>query len=81
MENDSELKKCAIKQSSFKIVKDYIDFCVPCSLQSGGVYNAKLFMESNDKELKSDCITLGLGSMYRSYNTYIVRTLLIDPNE
>lgn len=44
MENDSELKKCAIKQSSFKIVKDYIDFCVPCSVQSGGVYNAKLFM-------------------------------------
>jgi nucleosome binding factor SPN SPT16 subunit len=50
-------------------------------VQSGGVYSPKLFTESNDKELKHDCITLGLGSMYRSYNTYISRTLLIDPTE
>ena len=62
-------------------MKDYIDLGAQCSIQSGGVYSNKLFIESNDKELKSDCILLGLGSMYRSYNTFIGRTLLIDPND
>jgi nucleosome binding factor SPN SPT16 subunit len=31
--------------------------------------------------LRSDCIILGLGSLYRSYNSYISRTLLIDPTD
>lgn len=53
----------------------------PCSIQSGGAYSSKLFVESNDKELKSDCIVISMGSMYRSYNTYISRTLLIDPTD
>jgi nucleosome binding factor SPN SPT16 subunit len=81
MENDSELKKCAIKSSSHKVVKDYIDIGAPCSVQSGGSYSNKIFIESNEKELKSDCIIIGLGTMYRSYNTFIGRTLLIDPND
>lgn len=81
MENEAELKKCAIKLSSQKISKDLIDLGAPCSVQSGGSYSSKLFVESNDKELKSDCIIVGLGSMYRSYNTFVSRTLLIDPNE
>lgn len=81
MENDSELKKCAIKLSSSKVVKDYIDLGAPCSVQSGGSYANKIFIESNEKELRSDCILIGLGSMYRSYNTFIGRTLLIDPTD
>lgn len=47
MENESELKKCAIKLSNYKIVKDYIDLGAPCSIQSGGNFTAKLFVESN----------------------------------
>jgi nucleosome binding factor SPN SPT16 subunit len=81
MENEAELKKCAIKLSSHRISKDFIDIGAACSVQSGGSYSNKLFIESNDKELKSDCILISLGSMYRSYNTYISRTLLIDPTE
>lgn len=81
MESESELKKCAIKLSSSKVSKDFIDLGAPCSIQSGGAYSSKLFVESNDKELKSDCIVISLGSMYRSYNTFISRTLLIDPTE
>lgn len=81
MANEGELKKCAIKLSNQKILKDFIDLGVPCYVQSGGNYSSKLFIESDEKELKSDCIILGLGSIYRSYNTFISRTLLIDPNE
>lgn len=47
LDNDGELKKCAIKLSSQKVVKDYIDVGAPCSIQSGGVYSNKLFTESN----------------------------------
>lgn len=43
MENDAELKKCAIKLSSQKVVKDYIDIGAPCSIQSGGAYSNKIF--------------------------------------
>ena len=81
MESEPELKKCAIKLSSQKVSKDFIDIGPPCSIQSGGSYSNKLFIESNDKELKSDCIVISLGAMYRSYNTFISRTLLIDPTE
>lgn len=49
MENDSELKKCAIKLSANKVVKDYIDIGAPCSIQSGGNYSSKLFIESTSK--------------------------------
>ncbi len=81
MVNEAELKKCSIKLAANKIVKDYIDVGPICNLQSGGSYNSKLFIESNDKELKSDCILVALGTLYRSYNSYVARTLLIDPNE
>lgn len=81
MENEGQLKKCAIKLSSQKVAKDYIDIGAPCSVQSGGNYSHKVFIESNESDLKYDCIILGLGTMYRSYNTYISRTLLIDPND
>ena len=78
MESETELKKCAIKH---KVVKDYIDFGAPISVQSGGNYSNRLFVESDDRELKPDCIVMSLGSMYRSYNSFISRTLLIDPSE
>lgn len=81
MSNEGELKKCAIKLQSHKISKDFIDLSNYCYIQSGGTYSHRSFVNSDDKELKSDCIILGLGSIYRSYNTFISRTLLIDPNE
>lgn len=81
MESEAELKKCAIKLAAHKIVKDYIDIGPVSSIQSGGNFTPKLFQEANDKDLKSDCIILALGTLYRSYNSYIARTLLIDPNE
>jgi len=59
--------------------KDYIDVGPTSSIQSGGNFKHKLFAEADDTDLKSDCIILGLGTLYRSYNSYISRTLLIDP--
>lgn len=51
------------------------------SIQSGGNYPARLFEESNSELIKSDCIVLGLGALYKSFNSYVSRTLLIDPTE
>ena len=49
MENEAELKKCAIKLSIQKVSKDFIDLGAPVSIQSGGAYSHKLFIESSDK--------------------------------
>ncbi len=75
------MKKCILKLKDFDLNKDYIDVGPTSSIQSGGNFKHKLFSGADDNNLKSDCIVLGMGSLYRSYNTYISRTLLIDPTE
>jgi nucleosome binding factor SPN SPT16 subunit len=70
-----------VKLKEIELNKDYIDNGPIASIQSGGQFKHKLFAEADDSELRSDCIILGLGSLYRSYNSYISRTLLIDPTD
>lgn len=81
MTNEGELKKLVVKLKEVELNKDYIDNGPIASIQSGGQFKHKLFAEADDGELRSDCIILGLGSLYRSYNSYISRTLLIDPTD
>jgi nucleosome binding factor SPN SPT16 subunit len=81
MSNEAELKKLMVKLKAENLNKDYIDSGPIASIQSGGQFKHKLFAETDDNELRSDCIILGLGSLYRGYNSYIARTLLIDPTE
>ena len=51
------------------------------SIQSGTNIKHKLFSSADDNDIKSDCIILSTGSLYRSYNSYLSRTLLIDPTD
>lgn len=85
MGTEAELKKCTVKLSSnssnLSINKDFIDTGASISVQSGGNYSPKLFVESNSDPLRSDCIVLGLGTLYKSWNSYVGRTLLINPTE
>lgn len=81
MGSEAERKKLMLKLKELNLTKDYIDNGPIASIQSGGQYKHRLFAEADDSQLRSDCIILGLGSLYRSYNTYVSRTLLIDPNE
>lgn len=75
------MKKLIVKLKQQELNKDYIDNGPIASIQSGGQYKHRLFAQADDSDLRSDCIILGLGSLYRSYNTYISRTLLIDPTD
>ena len=79
------MKKCTVKlsnnSSGLSINKDYIDTGASISIQSGGIYDTKVFAEANSENLKSDCIVLGLGTLYKSWNSYVGRTLLINPTE
>ena len=50
-------------------------------MQSGGNYSPKITVTPNSDKLKSDCILLGIGSLYKSWNSFVGRTLLIDPSE
>lgn len=85
MSNESELKKCAIKitnsQSNLAFSKEYIDIGPSINVQSGGNYSPKLFATPNSSTLKSDCILASLGTLYKSYNSYAGRTLLINPTD
>lgn len=81
MSSEAEMKKLMVKLKEYDLNKDYIDNGPLASIQSGGQYKHRLFAEADDSDLRSDCIVLGLGSLYRSYNTYISRTLLIDPTD
>ena len=80
------MKKCAIKitnsnPSKLAISKEYIDIGPSINVQSGGNYTSKLFSDPSDNPLKSDCILVSLGTLYKSYNSYAARTLLIDPTD
>ena len=86
LNSEPELKKCAIKVTNnnptkLTINKDYIDLGPAINVQSGGNYTGKLFAEPNDNALRSDCILLNLGTLYKSYNSFAARTLLIDPTD
>lgn len=85
MGTDAEMKKCTVKlasnSSGLSINKDYIDTGASICIQSGGNYDAKVFPEPTTEPLKSDCILLGLGTLYKSWNSFVGRTLLINPTE
>lgn len=83
--NQSQLRKCAVKlganNQGLTISKQYVDVGSAINVQSGGTYSNNLFAEPNDQNIKSDCIVLGLGALYKSFNSYVARTLLIDPTD
>lgn len=86
LNTEAELKKCAIKitntnSANLTINKDYIDMGPSINVQSGGIYSVKLFGEPTNTPLKSDCILVSLGTLYKSYNSFASRTLLIDPTD
>lgn len=51
------------------------------SLQSGGDYDLKLGVPSNDKNLAYDVIIASLGTRYVQYCANIARTYLVDPSK
>jgi len=75
------LKKCVLKLKDFNLNKDLIEIGPAATIQSGGNFKHKLFAAADEADVKSDCIIVGIGSLYRSYNSYVSRTLLIDPTD
>lgn len=50
-------------------------------IQSGGSYDMKLTATSDSKLLHAGTIIAGLGLRYKSYNSIVARTYMVDPNE
>ena len=50
-------------------------------IQSGGGYDMKLTARSDDKPLHAGTIIAGLGLRYKSYNSLVARTYMVDPND
>ena len=63
------------------IEKEFIDIGPCIKLQSGGEYITDLLKSPIDMCLKCDCILVNFGIIYKGYNSFVGRTLLINPNE
>lgn len=50
-------------------------------IQSGGSYDMKLTATCDSKPLHAGTIIAGLGLRYKSYNSIVARTYMVDPND
>lgn len=50
-------------------------------IQSGGNYDMKLTATCDSKPLHAGTIIAGLGLRYKSYNSIVARTYMVDPND
>lgn len=64
-----------------KLRDDNVDIAYLTMLQSGGDYDLKLGVPSNDKNLAYDVIIASLGTRYVQYCANIARTYLVDPSK
>ncbi|XP_071785317.1 FACT complex subunit SPT16-like [Asterias amurensis] len=58
-----------------------VEGCYPPIIQSGGNYNLKFSVVSDENKLHFGSITCSLGVRYKSYCSNVVRTLLVDPTK
>jgi len=60
---------------------NYVETCYPPIIQSGGIYNLKFSLVSNNNHLHFGCIICMFGVRYRSYCSNIVRTIMVNPTD
>ena len=58
-----------------------LDWAYGPVVQSGGTYDLKLTARPDNKPLHAGTIIAGLGLKYKSYNSIVGRTYMVDPNE
>lgn len=57
------------------------DWCYSPIIQSGGNFDLKPSVQTDDQKLKAGVILCSLGIRYKSYCSNVGRTFLIDPDE
>ncbi|KAF7255188.1 hypothetical protein EG68_11121 [Paragonimus skrjabini miyazakii] len=60
---------------------DSLEMCYDPIIQSGGRFNLKFSIESDDQNLHFGVIICALGVRYQSYCSNVIRTLLVNPTE
>ncbi|XP_033101550.1 FACT complex subunit SPT16-like [Anneissia japonica] len=60
---------------------NFLDMCYPPIIQSGGNYNLKFSVVSDQNKLHFGTIICALGVRYKSYCSNVVRTMFVDPSE
>lgn len=58
-----------------------VDWVYGPVIQSGGSYDMKLTATSDNNPLHAGTIIAGLGLRYKSYNSIVARTYMVDPND
>lgn len=78
MEEKLDKAKISLKKK-FGVNHQFYDYSFTPVIQSGGEYDLKPIIESNNNLLKDDIIIMNLGGKYFEMNCLIIRTLLINP--
>ncbi|KAA0199288.1 FACT complex subunit [Fasciolopsis buskii] len=60
---------------------DSLEMCYDPIIQSGGKFNLKFSVESDDQALHFGTIICSMGVRYQSYCSNVVRSLLVNPTE
>lgn len=58
-----------------------LEMCYPAIIQSGGNYNLKFSVESDNNSMHFGVIICAFGARYKQYCSNIVRTMMVDPTE
>lgn len=62
-----------------KLNSTFVDSCYSPIIQSGGEYDPRPGIPSNDNNLHFGTIVVSLGARYRGYCSNVGRTYLVDP--
>uniref|UniRef100_A0A183AKK1 FACT complex subunit n=1 Tax=Echinostoma caproni TaxID=27848 RepID=A0A183AKK1_9TREM len=60
---------------------DSLELCYDPIIQSGGKYNLKFSIESDDQVLHFGTIVCSMGVRYQSYCSNVIRSLMVNPTE
>lgn len=60
---------------------DSLELCYDPIIQSGGNFNLKFSIESDDRNLHFGTIVCSLGVRYQSYCSNVIRSLMVNPTE
>lgn len=75
------LKKFVEKNQKYKINPQLIEIKNSPVIQSGGKYSWDIFESSDDQNLNSDVIICKSFGSYKEYNSYVIRTYMIDADK
>ncbi|XP_062500756.1 FACT complex subunit SPT16-like [Corticium candelabrum] len=77
------IEKAATEEKKYTTGMDLeqVEMCYPPIVQSGGKFQLKFSVVSDDNKLHFGVIICSLGTRYKSYCSNVIRTMLVEPTQ